>query len=161
MGRPPSAPGTTSWLPTKAGIWQRVLTSAERTALYNGGAGLWYSELTNGLKVGLKGYWNLDETSGRRYDSHIYGYHLEDYNTVTQVNLTLADHNGVSCPLCARPTATPATPTATASSTLAPTSTNTPTTTPTWTGTPTPTATHSPTNTPAPTETPTATPTIP
>lgn len=52
------------------GVWSRILSGAERTALYNGGAGLSYAGLSAGLKVGLTSYYNMDEKSGNRADSH-------------------------------------------------------------------------------------------
>jgi hypothetical protein len=53
-----------------AGVWNRVLTAAEITALYAGGKAMPYAALPSGLKSGLISYWNLDETTGTRYDSH-------------------------------------------------------------------------------------------
>lgn len=67
----------------KFGFWKKVLSTEEKTALYNAGKGLSYSGLTSGLKTNLQGYWNLDETSGTRNDSHG-SNHLADNNTVTQ-----------------------------------------------------------------------------
>jgi len=59
-----------------------VLTSDEMTSLYNTGRGKAYADLTADEKVGLVSYWNLDETSGTRYDSHGSNT-LTDNNTVT------------------------------------------------------------------------------
>lgn len=67
----------------KTGFWRKVLTAAEKTALYNSGKGLKYSALDSGLKANLQAYWNLDEASGTRNDSHSTN-HLTDNNTVTQ-----------------------------------------------------------------------------
>lgn len=63
------------------GIWSRVLTTNEKAALYNGGKGLKYADLPAGLLTGLVSYYNLDETSGTRNDSHGTN-HLTDNNTV-------------------------------------------------------------------------------
>lgn len=68
------------------GVWNRVLSASERTSIYNTGAGKSYSELTTAEKSGLVSYWNLDETSGTRADSHSSGNDLTDVNTVTSVN---------------------------------------------------------------------------
>lgn len=51
-------------------FWKRVLTADERSALFNGGAGVRYQDLTAGMRVGLTSAWNLNEASGVRYDSH-------------------------------------------------------------------------------------------
>lgn len=65
------------------GIWKRVLTAAERTALYNSGNGLTYDQLrAAGLNSSLISYWELNEPSGTRNDSHGTN-HLTDNNTVT------------------------------------------------------------------------------
>ena len=52
------------------GIWNRVLIPAERTTLYNSGAGINYSDLTTAMKVNLVSWWGFNEASGTRYDSH-------------------------------------------------------------------------------------------
>jgi hypothetical protein len=63
------------------GFWKRKLTASEVTSLYNSGSGKQYADLTDGEKVGLESYWNLDESSGTRVDSH--GTNdLTDNNTV-------------------------------------------------------------------------------
>jgi hypothetical protein len=49
---------------------KRLLSPAERTELYNAGAGKSYSELSSGLKTSLISWWSLDESSGTRTDSH-------------------------------------------------------------------------------------------
>jgi hypothetical protein len=69
----------------QVGFWKRVLTSGERTALYNAGAGKSYGDLTTAEKVSLVSYWELDEASGTRNDSHGTN-HLTDNNTVTLAN---------------------------------------------------------------------------
>jgi hypothetical protein len=63
------------------GAWRRVLTSTERTELFNVGYGRSYSELTIAHKVSLISYWDLNELSGTRSDSHGTN-HLADMNTV-------------------------------------------------------------------------------
>jgi hypothetical protein len=54
--------------PTAA--WDRALTSAEITALYNSGAPRYYHDLTTAEKVDIVSFWNLDEEGGSRADSH-------------------------------------------------------------------------------------------
>lgn len=70
-----------------AGKLNRALTTDERTALYNNGKGLKYAQLPDSIKndSALKGYWNLDEKSGTRYDSTSNDNDLTDNGTVTQV----------------------------------------------------------------------------
>jgi len=69
------------------GFWKRVLTSNERTALYNAGNGLTYSGIQQaGLSSNLVSYWELNETSGASlyYDSVTStGNNLTPYNTPT------------------------------------------------------------------------------
>lgn len=64
------------------GFWKKVLTSTERTSLYNGGAGKMYHDLSASEKTSLQAYWNLNEASGTRSDSHSTN-NLTDNNTVT------------------------------------------------------------------------------
>jgi len=72
-----------------ASFWKRTLTSAEKTWLYNVNRGRKYAEIgianTAGsdLTTNLIAWWNLDEASGTRNDSHGTN-HLTDNNTVTQ-----------------------------------------------------------------------------
>lgn len=76
---------------SRAFFTKRVLTTAERTWLYNNGAGRLYSELgevgTDGenLKTDLEGYWNLNEPFGDAVDSHG-SNNLTDNNTVTEAD---------------------------------------------------------------------------
>lgn len=64
------------------GFWKRVLTTAERTALYNAGSGTRYTALSTADKVSLVSFWELDEPAGTRYDAH--GTNdLTDNNTVS------------------------------------------------------------------------------
>lgn len=53
-----------------AGLWGRVLTSAEITYLYNSGAGRVYADLDASMKTNLVSWWGFNEASGTRYDSH-------------------------------------------------------------------------------------------
>lgn len=63
------------------GLWSRLITQDEITSLFNSGIGKRYADLTDDEKTGLVSYWNLDETSGTRADSH--GENdLTDNNTV-------------------------------------------------------------------------------
>lgn len=64
------------------GYWSVALSAAERLSLFNSGRGKRYADLTTDEKVGLVSYWNLDETSGVRYDSHG-SNDLTDNNTVS------------------------------------------------------------------------------
>lgn len=50
-------------------FWKRILTPAERTALYNGGAGLAYP-LSGNLTTNLVSYWKMDEVLGNALDAH-------------------------------------------------------------------------------------------
>lgn len=66
------------------GFWKKLLTSDERAALYNSGKGLMYHHLTGSLLTNLSAYWDLNESSGTRYNSA--GTASSDYtdnNTVT------------------------------------------------------------------------------
>jgi hypothetical protein len=54
----------------RLGAWERPLTAEERTSLFNSGAGKSWADLTAGEQVGLVSYFNMDEVSGTRYDSH-------------------------------------------------------------------------------------------
>lgn len=79
------AQGTTNHIDGRidnAAVWKRMLTSQERTDLYNSGRGLNYGQLTTVLKTNLVSWWNLDEDSGTRRDAHGVN-HLTDNNTVT------------------------------------------------------------------------------
>lgn len=66
----------------RLGFWKRVLTTAERTELYNAGSGIPYSGLSQTLKNQLISYWDLGEGSGDAIDSHGTN-NLTDINTVT------------------------------------------------------------------------------
>ena len=75
-----------------AAIWTKLLSSAERTFLYNSGSGVNYSEIGltgdgSALKTSLQGWWELDEASGSRSDS-------ENSNTLTD-NATVTDADGI------------------------------------------------------------------
>jgi len=65
----------------RIGLWNSVLAASEITSLYNSGLGKSYADLTAAEKVGLVSYWNLDEASGNRADSHGSNT-LTDNNTV-------------------------------------------------------------------------------
>lgn len=69
---------------SRFGIWKTIPDAATRSSLYNSGKGKAYSDLTTAEKVGLVSYWNLDEASGDRADSHGSNT-LADNNTVTSV----------------------------------------------------------------------------
>ena len=64
------------------GIWDKELSTAEISALYNGGNGLTYTGLSGSLLTSLRGFWNLSEASGTRADS-VSSNDLLDNNTVT------------------------------------------------------------------------------
>ena len=57
------------------GYWNRVFTDDDATALYNGFVGRNYSTLPASLKSGLVSWYNLNELTGTRLDSHG-TYHL-------------------------------------------------------------------------------------
>ncbi len=61
-----------------------LLTTADRTELYNNGLGKRYRDYSPSLKIGLISAWDLDETAGDAIDSHGQN-HLTDTNTVTSV----------------------------------------------------------------------------
>jgi hypothetical protein len=69
------------------GVWQKALSVAEQQSLMNGGVGKAYADLTAAEKVGLLAYWDMDETSGDRADSHA-SYTLTDKNTVQSATAT-------------------------------------------------------------------------
>ena len=65
----------------RGGVWSRVLSAGDITSIFNAGKGKTYAELTTAEKVGLVSYWDLDEASGNRADSHGSNT-LTDDNTV-------------------------------------------------------------------------------
>lgn len=69
------------------GFWKRVLTTAEKTFLYRDGDGVRYRDIGltgdgSALKTSLEAWWDLQEESGSRADSHGSNT-LTDNNTVT------------------------------------------------------------------------------
>lgn len=64
------------------GIFSRIPSTAERDALYNSGAGVFYKDLSDSIKTGLVSWWDLMETSGQAYDA-VGSNNLTDNNTVT------------------------------------------------------------------------------
>jgi hypothetical protein len=64
------------------GIWARALSAGDATTLYNSGNGVVYSDLSAGMKTNLISWYDLDEVSGSRADSHGSNT-LTDNNTVT------------------------------------------------------------------------------
>jgi hypothetical protein len=64
------------------GLWNRPLSTAERAQLYNGGAGITFpfEDTPDPLTSQLKGWWDLDEKSGDRYDQQG-NFLLTDINT--------------------------------------------------------------------------------
>ena len=52
------------------GLWTRLLTRDEITALYNSGAGLVYGDLSDAFKTDLSHWYGFLESTGTRYDSH-------------------------------------------------------------------------------------------
>ena len=67
-----------------AGMWNVPLSDSDVVTLLAGKHGLRYADLPAGLLTGLVSYWNLDEQSGVRYDSHG-SNDLTDNNTVGSV----------------------------------------------------------------------------
>ncbi|MEI8143090.1 MAG: fibronectin type III domain-containing protein [Candidatus Berkelbacteria bacterium] len=83
------ANGAANSLPGRADGWgmiKRILTTDEKTALFNGGKGLKYAGLPTSISgdASLKGFWNLDTKSGTRLDQTANGNDLSDVGTVTQ-----------------------------------------------------------------------------
>lgn len=80
------------------GIWNRELTSSDVASLYNSGSGIAYYAPASvsgdtTLTTSLTSYWEMEETSGTRVDSHG-NNDLTDNNTVlsgTGINNTGAD----------------------------------------------------------------------
>lgn len=66
------------------GFWRRLLTDDEKSFLFNGSRGVRFSQLPTALLTNLSAWWDLDEESGNRSDSHSGGHTLTDTNTVTQ-----------------------------------------------------------------------------
>lgn len=64
------------------GFWKRTLTANERAQLYNSGTGRRYQQLPSDLLTSLISYWDLEEQTGTRNDSHGTN-HLTDNATVT------------------------------------------------------------------------------
>jgi hypothetical protein len=61
-------------------FWKRTLTAGEKTALYNGGAGLNYAgAVAAAMTTSLQAWWPLGEESGSRADVH-------GANTLAEVN---------------------------------------------------------------------------
>lgn len=81
------------------GFWKKLLTSDERTALYNSGKAVSYHQLSSSLYTNLSGYWDLDEASGTRYNSA--GTTAADYTD----NNTVTSTAGVSASLYTGPSA--------------------------------------------------------
>jgi len=61
--------------------YDKQLSSSEISALYNNGSGLNYSELTAAQKTSLTSWYDMNEVSGTRYDSHG-SYNLNSFNNV-------------------------------------------------------------------------------
>lgn len=74
-------------------VWSRVLTAQEQTDLLALGNGLRYADLPAGLTTGLVSWWELDEVSGVRYDSHG-SNDLTDNNTVGSATAVAGAMNG-------------------------------------------------------------------
>jgi len=56
---------------SSVGYWRnRVLSSDDRIALHNQGMALPYEDVPEFQKLNLESFWNLDELSGTRFDSH-------------------------------------------------------------------------------------------
>ena len=66
------------------GFWNSAIGDYAIASLFNSGNGKRYADLTDDEKVGLVSYWNLDEASGTRADSHG-SNDLTDNNTVGSV----------------------------------------------------------------------------
>jgi hypothetical protein len=82
-------------------MFARTLSPADRTYLWNAGAGRHFEELSTAFKTDLRAWWPLDETSGSRRDQSGNSNTLTDVNTVTSAlghvaGLTPADGAPVS-----------------------------------------------------------------
>ena len=64
------------------GYWKRLLTAAEKTALYNNNVGVAYADLPPAVRADAIAYWEMNEEAGTRYDQAGTN-HLTDNNTVT------------------------------------------------------------------------------
>lgn len=93
--------GLCSW-----GFWKgRVLSTTERTWMYNGGNGRRYSELTADHKVNLVEWWNMSEKSGTRVGQHA-GKNLSERGAVGYYLGGKAYEIDTFCRLYAAPDAT-------------------------------------------------------
>jgi hypothetical protein len=63
------------------GFWKRTLTASEKTALYNGGRGLHYLDLTTSQKNALVSWWDFEIDTQLGKDSHSTN-HLTNVNGV-------------------------------------------------------------------------------
>jgi lysophospholipase L1-like esterase len=79
------------------GRWSRVLSSDERTYLYNAGSGRYFVDLSSSVKTGLVAWWDLQEASGSRADSSGNGLTLSDNGGVTQT-AGIAGAGGITDP---------------------------------------------------------------
>lgn len=78
------------------GVWNRVLSSDERTSLFNSGIGKSYADLTAAEKVGLVSYWDLSEASGDRADSHGSNTLTDNNSVLSVINASGAMHNAAA-----------------------------------------------------------------
>jgi hypothetical protein len=62
------------------GFWKRALSTADITALYNGGAGQNFSQLSTPMKTSLIPYWDLEEAGAATYADSF------GTNTLTNIN---------------------------------------------------------------------------
>lgn len=66
----------------EAAFWKRTLTTAERTTLYNAGAALSYGQVNSlSLTGSLISMWDLEESSGTRFDATATGNNLTPTGT--------------------------------------------------------------------------------
>lgn len=69
------------------GVWKRVLTGAEITAIYNAGNGVTFSDLTAANKVSLSAWYDFQTTgSGLVTDSSVNGNTLTNNNAATLIS---------------------------------------------------------------------------
>lgn len=76
----------------RVGVWSRAITDDEILFLYNNRNPVEYENLTEAIKTSMVSYWDLNETSGTRYDSHS-SNNLTDNNTVSSDLVDLCDYN--------------------------------------------------------------------
>lgn len=81
IGQRGNSSGYYDGLIARVGLWKKVISAGEITALYSGGPQMVYADLSATLKTNLVAWWALDEEGGVRSDD-AGSSHLTDNNTV-------------------------------------------------------------------------------